>query len=102
AINPSNPSIALLFLLFFQSSTFTQGFGDGVTNKRLCFDTVWGSPQTANKVSAAGGNLIQCWLRPAHGALIPLINTLFSMVLFIKKIVFFVEHFIVCALLAWF
>ncbi|WP_419018564.1 hypothetical protein, partial [Eubacterium callanderi] len=42
AINPSNPSIALLFLLFFQNSTFTQGFGDGVTNKRLCFDTVWG------------------------------------------------------------
>ncbi|WP_207657835.1 hypothetical protein, partial [Eubacterium limosum] len=35
---------ALLFLLFFQSSTFTQGFGDGVTNKRLCFDTVWGQP----------------------------------------------------------
>ena len=29
-------------MLFFQSSTFTQGFGDGVTNKRLCFDTVWG------------------------------------------------------------
>ncbi|UQZ23965.1 dCMP deaminase family protein [Eubacterium limosum] len=27
-------------MLFFQSSTFTQGFGDGVTNKRLCFDTV--------------------------------------------------------------
>ncbi|WP_419017723.1 hypothetical protein, partial [Eubacterium callanderi] len=78
AINPSNPSIALLFLLFFQNSTFTQGFGDGVTNKRLCFDTVWGAPQQANRVSAAGGNLIQCLLRPTHGALIPLINTLFQ------------------------
>ncbi|WP_419018562.1 hypothetical protein, partial [Eubacterium callanderi] len=55
AINPSNPSIALLFLLFFQNSTFTQGFGDGVTNKRLCFDTVWGTPQQAKKVSCPEG-----------------------------------------------